>query len=374
MAADKKLGRHSRLDVVGIGRKRVTYRYVSLVLCLLFIVLPSTSGAQQTIRFGVNLAGAEFGHTFIGTYGTDYMYPTAEELDYYKSKGLTLIRLPFAWERMQPTLNSSLDGTQVGYMTAFLNAADARGMHVILDAHNYGRFGHGTFGDVTKHGNVIGSKAVPVTAFAAFWYRIAEEFQGHPSLMGYDLMNEPHDMGHASVWPTAAQAAVNAIRTIDAAHYVFIEGDDWATAADWLTSSNANLSINDPAAHIVYEAHLYFDRNDRGVYTGSYEQEGVYPTIGVDRLQPFATWLSQHRYNGWLGEYGVPNNDPRWLTVLDNFLMALRRHGIWGTYWAGGPLWGSYTQSCEPRANGTDAVQMTIVRKYPSVSLVRQSD
>ena len=351
----------------------VTYRYISLLLCLLFIVLPRTSEAQQTMQFGVNLAGAEFGQTFIGRYGTDYIYPTAAELDYYKSKGLTLIRLPFAWERMQPTLNSQLDGTQIGHMTAFLNAADARGMNVILDAHNYGRYGHGAFSDVTNHGDVIGSKAVPIAAFADFWYRIAVEFQRHPSLMGYDLMNEPHDMGNPSVWPTAAQAAVNAIRRVDAARYVIIQGDDWATSAAWLTSNNANLSVNDPAAHILYEAHQYFDHDDRGVYAGSYEQEGAYPTIGVDRLQPFATWLSQHRYNGLLGEYGVPNNDRRWLTVLDHFLTAVRQHGMWGTYWAGGPLWRSYQLSCEPQANGTDAAQMTIVQKYPSVSMAGRS-
>ncbi len=52
---------------------------------------------------GVNLAGAEFGSAS-GVYGTSYIYPTASELDYFKSEGITLIRLPFMWERAQPTL------------------------------------------------------------------------------------------------------------------------------------------------------------------------------------------------------------------------------------------------------------------------------
>jgi len=323
---------------------------------------PSTATLNNL--FGVNLASAEFGQNFPGKFGLDYSYPTASELDYYKSKGLTLIRIPFAWERMQPTLNGPLDSAQVGYMTNFLNAADARGMSVIMDVHNYGRYGIGSFSDFTTHGNIIGSSQVPVSAFANLWSQLAGQFQGHSSLLGYDIMNEPHDMGGPSVWPIAAQAAVNAIRAVDTKHMIFVEGDGWATAANW-ASNNANLNINDPSGHLVYEAHQYFDADNSGTYTSSYDAEGAYPTVGVDRLQPFATWLTQHGFKGWVGENGIPNNDPRWLTVLNNFLTALKNDGIWGTYWAGGPWWGNYTLSCEP-ASGQDSVQMTILEKYPS--------
>jgi len=99
---------------------------------------------------------------------------------------------------------------------------------------------------------------VPVAAFADFWSRMAGQFQGHPSLVGYDLMNESHDMGGDSIWPSAAQAAVDAIRAVDVTHYVFVKGDNWAAAVTWLTTNNANLDINDPTGLIVYEAHQYF--------------------------------------------------------------------------------------------------------------------
>jgi endoglucanase len=315
-------------------------------------------------RFGVNLAGAEFGQNFPGTYGVDYGYPTASELDYYKNKGMTLIRMPFAWERMQPALNGPLDAAQVGYMTNFLNAADARGMSVILDVHNYGRYGTGSFNDFTSHGSIIGTSTVPVSAFANFWSMMATQFKGHSSLLGYDLMNEPHDMGGASVWPTAAQAAVNAIRSVDKSHIIFVEGDGWAGAWAWATY-NGGLNINDPSNNLVYEAHQYFDSDNSGTYTSSYDAEGAYPNVGVDRLQPFALWISQHGYKGWVGESGVPNNDPRWLTVLNNFLAALKSNGLWGTYWAGGPMWGGYPLSCEPNS-GQDAAQMSVLQNYPS--------
>ena len=54
---------------------------------------------------GVNLSGAEFGSNVIpGTYGVDYTYPTHAEIDYYASKGLSDIPLPFLWERLQHTV------------------------------------------------------------------------------------------------------------------------------------------------------------------------------------------------------------------------------------------------------------------------------
>lgn len=54
--------------------------------------------------FGVNLSGTEFGETTPGKFATDYIYPNAQELDYFKSKGLRLIRLPFRWKRIQTSL------------------------------------------------------------------------------------------------------------------------------------------------------------------------------------------------------------------------------------------------------------------------------
>ncbi len=303
--------------------------------------------------FGVNLAGAEFG-SVPGTYGVDYTYPTSSELDYYAAKGVTLIRLPFLWERMQPTLDGSLNPAEVSRMTTFLGEAQAHGIQVILDAHDYGRY----------DGSVVGSAAVPVSAFQDFWSKMALQFGDNAAVGGFDIMNEPHDMGGATVWPTDAQAAVNAIRTVDMHTPIYVEGDGWSSAATWQTV-NGNLNIADPANKIVYEAHLYFDSNNSGTYSGTYDQEGAYPTIGVDRLQPFADWLAQHNAQGFIGEFGVPDNDPRWLTVLDNFLAAAQHDGISGTYWAGGPWWGSYPLSIEP-VNGTDQPQMTVLEKYLS--------
>jgi endoglucanase len=307
----------------------------------------STGGAGATSALlGVDLIGAEFGAPGHNVYNKDYIYPTAAELDYFKAQGLDLIRLPFSWERMQPTLGGALDPTELGRLQAFLSEAQARGMQVVVDMHNFGRY----------NGQTIGSAAVPITAFQDFWTKLAGALQGYTNIYGYDIMNEPHDMGDPTIWPAAAQAAVNGIRTVDTSHAIVVEGDHWSSANVW-QQYNANLHINDPSNNIIYSAHAYFDANHSGTYTQTYDQQGANPNIGAQVLAPFESWLVANHAKGYIGEFNAPNNDPRWLTVLDNFEKTLQQDGIDATYWAAGPWWSASNVSVEP-INGQDKPQI----------------
>ena len=59
----------------------------------------------------------------------------------------------------------------------------------------------------------------------------------------------------------------------------------------------------------------------------------------------------------------MPDDDPRWLEVLDHFLAAMKAERIGGTYWAAGGWWGKYPLSVEPR-DGRDRPQMEVLRFY----------
>ena len=304
---------------------------------------------------GVNISGAEY---------SPGSYPTTGDLDYLESRGIGLIRLPVAWENLQPTLNGPLDQTQLSSLKTFLNNAAAHGMEVIVDLHNYGRYSTNIQDAGSGNGQVIGSAAVPISSFAGFWGKLAAQLKGHVGLAGYDIMNEPHDMGSPTVWPTAAQAAVNAIRAVDMASTIYVEGDGGASVAEWLTY-NSNLHITDPANNLVYEAHSYFEPMSTGDYTVTYDQGGGYPSMGVDDIQPFVQWLEQTGNRGFMGEFGVPDNDPRWLTVLGNFLDALQADGISGTYWNYRTT-GTWYNSIEinPLVPGQDRAQMAVLTEH----------
>jgi endoglucanase len=303
---------------------------------------------------GVNLAGAEFGEdTLPGTYGVDYIYPNSDELDYYKSKCIRMIRLPFRWERLQPSLYGPLDVDELARLDEFIAAVCTRNMQVILDLHNYARY----------HGDLIGSPQVPLLAFTDFWERVASQYRLETCIYAYGLMNEPHSTNGS--WPEIAQAGIDGIRLVDMNHLILVPGDGWSAAESW-PQNNPNLTVIDIANKFKYEAHVYFDWSGSGDYDLNYDDDGAYPEIGIDRINVFIDWLESRGARGFVGEYGVPATDGRWLTVLENFLAHLEANGIDGAYWAGGPWWDDYKLSVEPQ-NGKDRPQMALLTDYSGV-------
>lgn len=312
--------------------------------------------------FGINISGGEFG-SGQGRYGWDYIYPSAQTIQYYADKGFDTIRLPVKWERLQHSLNGSLDAAEMNRIKAVLDVAEANGMKVVLDIHNYAYYNSGT----------IGTSSVPISSFANLWGKLAAELKSHPAVEGYGLMNEPIGFTNTQTWPDAAQAAINAIRAVDGETAIYVAGQNWGSAMNW-PENNDNLKyLQDSSNNLVFEAHQYFDRWNSGTYQGTYDSEGAYANVGVDRLQPFLNWLEENNLKGFIGEYAVPDNDPRWLTVIDNFLTELAEHNIPSAYWGGGPWWGSYPMSIEPE-NGIDAPQMGILLKHIEAHALAQGD
>lgn len=329
-----------------------------LSVLVLGLATNSLKAQRHELPFGVNLAGAEFAHDKIpGVYNKNYIYPTVAELEYFKSKGLTLIRLPFLWERIQHKLNGPLDKAELEKMKSFVSEAQKRKLWVILDMHNYCR----------RYENgerfLIGSKEVGVPQFADAWAKLAAEFKSYDNIWGYGLMNEPHDLLKSTPWFSIAQAAVSKIRTVDTKTPIIVAGDSWSSAERWPTMSGNLKHLKDPSNNLIFEGHIYFDEDASGAYRNSYEKELATAETGITRAIPFVSWLKENNLKGFIGEYGVPDDDPRWLVTLDKFLHYLKRNGIYGTYWAAGPWWGKYRLAVEP-INGKDRPQMKILEKF----------
>ncbi|MEN2507413.1 glycoside hydrolase family 5 protein [Stutzerimonas stutzeri] len=303
---------------------------------------------------GINLAGAEFGADVAlpGVYLKQYIYPGEADFKRYAERNLKLVRLPFRWERIQPRLNGELNRAELGRLLATLDHARKYGMQVILDMHNYYRY----------YGKMIGSGDVPVSAFADTWRRIAQQVAKHPAVYGYGLMNEPHTTN--GKWPEAALAAAKSIRSVDTQHWVIIAGDRWSSAFHWPSYNTRLVSdpwMRDAKNNLMFEAHLYFDKDYSGYYTNRNE---VYdPMIGVVRAKPFVEWLSKYRLRGFIGEHGAPDYSPSAIAATDNLLRYLGQHCIPSTYWAAGPWWNDYALSLDVK-NGKPRPQLPVLLKH----------
>jgi endoglucanase len=315
---------------------------------------PLFSQADTLFSRGINLPSAALNDEAVpGVYGTDYIYPSSKYIDYYAQKGFAVIRLPYRWERLQRSLFDDLDRTELARINSFLAAARERNVRVILSPHNFGRY------RIDGREVLIGTPRVPLAAFADFCFKVAATFAGNSTIYGLSLMNEPHDsMG---MWKETAQVGLAAIRKADPNRLVLAPGDHWSEAASW-RQYNEDFVIDDLDSRIMYEAHQYFDADHTGTYKTNYASSGASADRGTEWVHPFVDWLKEHHQKGIITEFGVPNDDPRWLQLAQHLLVYLATEQIPWTYWAGGPRWGNYALSTEPK-NDVDAPIMAVLTR-----------
>lgn len=310
----------------------------------------------------MNLNGAEFGvrdtfghdATIPGVYGVDYIYPTVQEVDYFCSRGMNVFRLAFRWERLQPQLFGGLHEPEWERIATIISAAADRGSSVILNPHNFARY----------HAELIGSNAVPCSAFADFWRRVAERCLASSNVI-FGLVNEPHHM-RTEQWLSAANAAIEAIRGTGAAQLILVPGNGYTGAASWCGgwygTPNARVmkKLIADADPFAFEVHQYFDGDGSGR-----SPEAVSRTIGSARSAPFTRWLRENGFRGFLGEF-ASGTDARSLAALEDLLLHVEANAdVWlgWTYWSAGPWWGDYFFSLEPRP-GYERPQMEVLQRH----------
>ncbi len=326
------------------------------VLALALLAGVGAAGARDATQPppwlpGVNLDAGSFGPS--GTrLGTDYTYPTTEEIDYFTEKGFKVFRIPFLAKRV---LRSDADGhpkptVDFSILTKLIDHAASKDAMVILDMHDYGR---------TATGKLIGRDPGSVEEFAESWETIAALLAGRQTLM-FGLMNEPNEQT-AAEWLEGANAAVAAIRRAGARQLVLVPGSHWDTARTWTTTDNKKvmLGFQDPADNFAFEVHQYLDGNSSGthaqVVTGS----------GSKRLTAFTEWARKHGVRGFLGEFGWADNAAAHKEGRALLCAMASNRDVWlgWTYWAAGPWWGDYMFSIEP-ANGEDRPQLKVLTQF----------
>jgi endoglucanase len=148
-------------------------------------------------------------------------FPGEEHIIYYKSVGFNAIRLPISWEAAQPALMGALDSAYLSDLKQFLAKAEAQGVPVMVEVHNYDRY----------RGKLVGSPEVPGAAFQDLWRRLADALKDQKIVYGYGLMNEPHDTN--GTWQTFAQYGVNGVRSVDSSRKIYVGGDGWSNSQLW---------------------------------------------------------------------------------------------------------------------------------------------
>jgi len=307
---------------------------------------------------GVNLAGAEFG-SIPGVHGREYLYPSAENFDYFRNLGFTLIRLPFKWERLQPDPNSAFAASEQKLLIDTVRHATRNGQSLIIDPHNFAKRRLAADGWSAEH--EIGSTQVPISAFGDFWSRLAALFKSDGRVL-FGLMNEPVGIG-IDDWLRCANAAIAAIRQTGAENLILVPGIGYTGAHSWQRLGNvAMANVVDPLNHFAFEVHQYFDSDSSGT-----KPNAVSGTIGSERIASFQKWAREHNFKAFLGEFNGGRNPTAYSALDDLCQEMIANPDVWlgWTAWAGGPRWPEDEMfNLQPWHDGRIREQTAILARY----------
>lgn len=289
---------------------------------------------------GVNMSGAEFNSSKLpGTPYKDYTFPTEAELTYVAAQGANVIRLPFRWERVQPSMMGPLASAELKRIQGVVASANSKNLCVILDVHNYAKYYSQTLNGDTALQN----------GFIDLWSRLALVFND-PKQTAFGLMNEPSYMPREE-WASLAKRTLSELRNAGSTNMVLIAGGHWSGLHDWFSGSaglsNANLlaDVKDPLRRTLLEVHQYADKDFSGsgsTCRAANEFDSLFTRI--------TEWAKVNGQKLFLGEFGMPQN-PECMLALERFLSLMSGPEWKGwTYWAAGGWWGKY-----PLAVNTDA-------------------
>ncbi|MGH1587920.1 glycoside hydrolase family 5 protein [Methylobacterium phyllosphaerae] len=268
---------------------------------------------------GVNLSGPEWKGSAA--------YPAPGLIDYYIKTGMTVFRLPFLWERLQPKLGADLSVNEVAALDRVVDQVTRRGIYIVLDMHNYMR----------RDGEVIGENTSKTSAkdFGDFWGILSRKYKDN-NLVIFGLMNEPYGI-ESNLNVANQNEAITRIRDTGARNLVLASPNYWSGAWSWNWSDNGTkmLGISDPIRNTAYDMHQYLDKDGGG--------SGVIcaKSSGSTRLAAATVWLREHGKRAFLGEFGTADNDECLSELRDLLKFLSVNKDVWlgWTYWAGGGHW-----------------------------------
>lgn len=363
-----QLADKTKLSTNALGAGAIARVCLLCAFSLAALAAPGNAQVKGLNGIGINLAGPEFStnlETFSnltpGIYDTDYVFPGEATVRFFANQNANFIRLPIRWERVQSQPGGPLDQEYLNRILTFCDYAEKHRIGVLIDVHNYGRY-HLSIGKKTRavviDEEIEGRVPVSRDHFANLWNRLARKLVHHPAVVGYGLMNEPHQMGNSD-WKAISQAATTSIRTIDRNSAIVVSGLHWSSAERFESANGPKAWIEDQVGPVIYEAHIYFDHDTSGEYTKSYDDEQKIDRKldkrATQRITPFLNWCKKNSARGLVGEVGCPA-DLRWKPHFQTTASLSLREKIPVCCWAAGPWWGEYPLSVQP-VGGMPALQ-----------------
>ena len=197
-------------------------------------------------------------------YCRDVIIPAQDEevMKFCKARGMNTIRLPFYVRFFNNNESMPLDIEEHirDFVLPVVLAAKRHNLYVILDDHGYFSAKIDEAKAREKQEGGRWSEA-GVAKWIECWVKVAEYFKNEPTVLGYELLNEPHDISPEKTreWYTRC---LKAVRKVDQRHIILLGNSDWSHArAMEKTWGPTASTVDAPYNNAVFIFHDYPEDN-----------------------------------------------------------------------------------------------------------------
>ncbi|POW22184.1 hypothetical protein PSHT_01491 [Puccinia striiformis] len=208
----------------------------------------------------VNLAGWDFGAQTTGIYsGSTGVAPPKTQIPHFIKQNVNLLRVPVAWEFLQPEMNKPLNASNVKIYCEYIEEITSQGAFAIIDLHAYARY----------KGEIVGeSPTMPASVLVNLWLQLGGLFK-HNNHVILGISNEPHDQS-IEKWAVTVQEVVTALRTNDIYNILLIPGTDYTSLKAFPEWYKVMKDVKNPDGSfegLWFEVHRYLDTDNSGKST-----------------------------------------------------------------------------------------------------------
>ena len=256
-----------------------------------------TANSPQRIQTVINeLVGEDEAARFWKTYHQNYITPA--DIRFIKQSGFNSVRVPFNYRLfVSDAPTARLEGEGYQLLDNVVAWCKTEHLYVILDMH---AAPGGQTGD-----NIDDSWGYPFLfespesqdLTARIWRKIAARYRNEPTVIGFDLLNEPiaHYFATANLNPRLEplyRKIVAGIREVNRNQLIFLGGAQWDT----------NFKVFGPPfdAKLVYTFHKYWMEVNQGA------------------IQEYLDFRDKYNVPIWMGESG--ENTDEWITSFRTLL------------------------------------------------------
>jgi hypothetical protein len=235
-------------------------------------------------------------------------YVTKADVDFIAAAGFTTIRVPLHYKLFVDAADPTrFEGPGWALLDRLIGWCRTAGLKVIIDMHAAPGGQTGVNHDDGPGYPVMFYVPAHRRLTVALWTEIARRYRDEPTVLGYDLLNEPispyHDTGYLNPrLEPFYRELVEAIRAVDPNHVIILAGAQWSTSFAMLGPPIAD--------NLAYTYHKFWASTER------------------DGVQEYVNFMAVHDVPVFVGETGELTDE--W---NERFRKLNERFGIGWSFW-----------------------------------------